>query len=189
MFYQLVFLKPVFQYAPGKCEIDVRLRSFSQNGMIRNGRPRSDCFITSEAQKTFSYSREETAMESSLTSSPSSEPLIPDKGWSKKKKTVVFVNLDKENMVFSSSSSSECFTSGKVWFWVMWISSRYDKMLQTILSKKCLPRQLHANRLLWPRTKSFDRTLETEPDRNYYFPYPGDLVTRAVQNIGGFDVF
>ena len=72
----------LFQYVPGHGEgdIDVRLRSFSQNGVIRNGRPRSDCFVSTEAQHSFSYSRAETAIESSLTSSPSSEPLIPDKG-------------------------------------------------------------------------------------------------------------
>ena len=113
--FQWYFKRVLFQYPPGKCEIDVRLRSFSQNGMIRNGRPRSDCFVASEAHKSFSYSQADTAMESSLTSSPSSEPLIPGKGWSKEKKTVVFVNLSRENSLFSSSSSSELFTHGKVW--------------------------------------------------------------------------
>ena len=77
----------LFQFVPGKGEIDVRLRSFSQNGVIRNGRPRSDCFVSSEAQQSFSYvpvsqfhTRTDAAFTASLFSSPSSEPLIPDKG-------------------------------------------------------------------------------------------------------------
>ena len=70
----------LFQYVDGKDEIDVRMRSFSQNGVIRSGRPRSDCFVASEAQESFSYSRATAAIASSVTSSPSFEPLIPDKG-------------------------------------------------------------------------------------------------------------
>jgi len=127
------------QYPPGKCEIDVRLRSFSQNGMmIRNGRPRSDCFVASEAHKSFSYSQADTAMESSLTSSPSSEPLIPDKGWLKEKKTVVFVNLSRENSLFSSSSSSELFTQGKVWDNQKQARHFHD---HNFWEEKCLPRK------------------------------------------------
>jgi len=58
-----------------------RMRSFSHNGMNRNGRPKSDGFSSSNtAVASYTYSCADTAAAASLTSSPSSEPLIPDKG-------------------------------------------------------------------------------------------------------------
>ena len=74
-----------------------RMRSFSHNGMNRNGRPKSDGFSSSNtAVASYTYSCADTAAAASLTSSPSSEPLIPDKGWLKAKKTVVFASLNND---------------------------------------------------------------------------------------------